>query len=186
MKLLLYGAILCLSITGRLKPTKAYCCPGTFSHCGSFCCGNGACNIFCCNCGCGKKCGCQGMNDMEIIWMESGRPKWKIGKYLWAKMCRDGLVRRNCQNANETEFQSPEIYSEYFERYSRDANVYFKTIDTDNDNFLTMEEAKVHFEKHTGNKRSIVEPWEQGVKELDVNNDGMISPEEFDESLKNI
>ena len=173
MKLLLYGAILCLSITGRLKPTKAYCCPGTFSHCGSFCCGNGACNIFCCNCGCGKKCGCQGMMEMKNIWTEAGRPnKWK---YLLEKIRRDGMAKRYSRSiANETE------------RFLSDAHVYFKTIDINNDNFLTMEEAKVHFEKHPGNKRSIVEPWEQGVKELDVNNDGMISPVEFDETLKNI
>ena len=113
------------------------------------------------------------MMEMKNIWTEAGRPnKWK---YLLEKIRRDGMAKRYSRSiANETE------------RYLGDANVYFKTIDIDNDNFLTTEEAQAHFEKHTGNKRSIVEPWEQGVKELDVNKDGMISPEEFDESLKNM
>ena len=71
------------------------------------------------------------------------------------------------------------------ERYSRDAKFHFKTIDMNNDNFLTMDEARSHFEKHEGHKRIIANNLETGIRKIDLNNDGLVSLEEFDETLTN-
>ena len=63
------------------------------------------------------------------------------------------------------------------------AETYFKRIDSDQDNTITIEEANVYLGNNTKFKRSSRFPLQMQIMMVDINNDGKISPEEFDDSL---
>ena len=68
------------------------------------------------------------------------------------------------------------------------ANLYaqelFKSIDANDNNVICMEEAYSHFKNQTISKRSGDYSYlEENIKLMDRNDDGVISPGEFDDSL---
>ena len=69
------------------------------------------------------------------------------------------------------------------EEYSG-AEKLFEIVDENRDNNVTMVEAGRYFQKQKYFKRTINFQIELEFKKIDVNNDGIISPAEFDESLK--
>ena len=60
----------------------------------------------------------------------------------------------------------------------------FQRVDIDGDNAITTEEAEVYFENHKYLKRNTNIKISREIKEMDINDDGLITPEEFDESLQ--
>ena len=193
MKVILYWAMLCLIIVERQNPIKAeynsdLCCSSVYPDinekwCGKPCCGiedyswqfkkfdswkefadaikKATCDRNCCNChnGC-------------YPWMHNAEKDCDWFEPLKRWNCRWVVKRDKRSIANETE------------GHSRDANDYFKTIDINNDDFISMEEANLHFGKPTEMETNVVTAWEEDMKEMDLNKDGMISPEEFDDALK--
>ena len=197
MKVILYWAMLCLIIVERQNPIKAGphytsdgCCSSAVEGmnekwCGKPCCGledhswqfkkpsywqthsfrdvikKATCDRNCCNChhGC-------------YPWMHNAEKDCDWFEPLKRWNCRWVVKRDKRSIANETE------------GHSRDANDYFKTIDIDNDDFISMEEANLHFGKPTEKERNVITAWEEDMKEMDLNKDGKISSEEFDDALK--
>ena len=66
---------------------------------------------------------------------------------------------------------------------SLDAETYFKRIDADGSNGITVEETDIFLKNQTTFKRSLSFSLQKEIVMMDKNNDGLISPEEFDESL---
>ena len=63
------------------------------------------------------------------------------------------------------------------------ADTHFRTIDIDGSNGITLEEAKMYLKNKTKLKRNVEISIQKDIRKMDTNNDGIISPQEFDESL---
>ena len=189
MKLIIRYAIFCVILAARLNQILALCCPTTAAkhYCSTWCCGQGACNIFCCNCGHGYSDG----GCTNEYWRNYLKWHGHMGPedgYIWQ---RDGLLP-----SYEGHLRSDGIYTlwkrsignetkDYFrERLLKDTKELFQAIDVDGDNFLTLEESEFYLKNYKGLKRSTSDhTLEREIMRIDINNDGMISPKEFDESL---
>ena len=66
---------------------------------------------------------------------------------------------------------------------SLEAYIFFKSIDINGDNAINNEEASSYLETGTRFKRSSSFSITNELKKMDIDNDGMISPYEFDDSL---
>ena len=176
----------CVILASRLNQIVAVCCPTTvYKYCSTWCCGKGACNIFCCNCGHGYRDG--GCNHeywvtykwMNIYqWCNKGYPDGYVYDRDY-KISRCGDRREDRSIVNET------AVNDYFmERLLKDTKELFQKIDVDGDNFLTLEESEFYLKNYKGLKRSTSDnSLEKDIMRIDINNDGLISPKEFDESL---
>ena len=63
------------------------------------------------------------------------------------------------------------------------AEAYFRTIDSDDDRTITLEEAEVYLKNQTKFKRNLGISLPKKFRSMDINNDGLISSHEFDDSL---
>jgi len=123
------------------------------------CAGCGPCNIFCCNCenGCNKK---------WHAWYPSEKG---LTCGHWDKK------RELVQNSKNASFEADKL---------------FRDIDTDDSRDISINETKQFFVNKMKLKRSVLfsfahSSFEEKFLKMDENNDGMISPIEFDESLNN-
>ena len=66
---------------------------------------------------------------------------------------------------------------------SSKAYMLFKSIDINGDNAINNEEASSYLETGTKFKRSSIFSITNELRKMDIDNDGMISPYEFDDSL---
>ena len=72
-----------------------------------------------------------------------------------------------------------------------EAELLFSNVDINEDNFISIEEADIFFEKQNHHNRTIKRRSannffvRQEIRKMDSNHDGLISPSEFDESLRN-
>ena len=137
----------------------AECCAGDlffFPNFDTTCCGCGACNIFCCNCD--RGCNLEGIYNMGPD--ASGRTK---SCNHWKKKREALSISRNA---------------------TQHAYKLFKRIDNDEDYAITVKEAYAYITNQTRDKRSISDNYfTDGFIMMDKNKDGMISPNEFDDSL---
>ena len=125
-------------------------------HCGTHCCGCGACNIFCCNCD----------NGCKLKWTR-----------FWRRQC--GYDEPDtCWHKKKREIQEATIRND-----SLEAKMLFGSIDIDGNNAITNDEAATYFESNPKFERSTSFSLDHELRKMDTNNDGMISPNEFDESL---
>ena len=164
MKLIIRYAMCCVILAARLHQSLAICCRSGLAnrYCSSYCCGRGACNIFCCNCG------HKGHDDADC-----NDEYWS--NYHARKHYRVWHGKRSIVNETEDYLK---------ERLLKDTKELFQTIDVDGDNFLTLEESEFYLKNYKGLKRSTSDhTLEREIMRIDINNDGMISPKEFDESL---
>ena len=136
------------------------CCSGWGgSMCGhthtsdSPCCGCGPCNIFCCNC----VDGCNGN------WWND----WKGTYWARGKTPRCGHWKR-------------QIDSHY--SYSK-AQELFNEVDADGSRNLTIDEADQYLRSQSQYKRDTKFSLRDEIEKMDTNEDGIISPFEFDSSL---
>ena len=157
------------------------CCQDPEDHWIFFipCAGCGPCNIFCCNCenGCNRK------------WHSyNGIPKWAFLNRKWypsekgmynkvqAVTCGHWDKKRELvQNSKNASFEADEL---------------FRDIDTDDSRDISINETKQFFVNKMKLKRSVLfsfahSSFEEKFLKMDENNDGLISPIEFDESLNN-
>ena len=158
-----------MTIVAQLTNVDAECCKsvsvaamdyfmdlfGIPDKCGPWCCGCGACNIFCCNC----KDGC------NHLWTSY----WNNRGYSYPFTCNH---------------RKRGITGSTFRNVSLEAAMLFKSIDINGNNAITNEEAAKYLENSAIYKRSTSFSLHQELGNMDINNDGIISPEEFDESLK--
>jgi hypothetical protein len=145
MKGVISFVMICVVVAMTLDQAAAVCCGscwlGPLRCCVTnldYCCGNGRCNIFCCNCDGGCKC----------------------------------FIDLKRSITNEAE------------QYLVGAEKLFQRIDIDGDNLLTVGETVFYFETHKRFKSSTNISFNEEIKKMDMNYDGKISPDEFDESLK--
>ena len=64
------------------------------------------------------------------------------------------------------------------------AHELFKSIDTNGNNDISNEEAANYFKTNPKSLRSTTISLDWELRKLDINNDGKVSPNEFDDSLK--
>ena len=141
---------------------EAECCGGS-NDCngGNMCCGCGSCNMFCCNCdhGCNR--------DYWNGYLSKKYPNYK-GPYgpgtCWHRKKRDIVnTSRNVSLA---------------------AGLLFKKVDIDGNNAITIGEANSYLTNKTRVKKSTTFSIDHELIRMDRNRDGIISPGEFDVSLK--
>ena len=72
-----------------------------------------------------------------------------------------------------------------FRNFSLEADTLFKSIDTSGNNAISDEEATIYFETTSKYRQSSIFSLKKELDKMDINNDGVISPNEFDDSLKN-
>ena len=72
-----------------------------------------------------------------------------------------------------------------FRNDSLEADMLFKSVDTNGNNAITNEEAIVYLETNGKFKRSTTFSIHNELRKMDINIDGKISPNEFDDSLLN-
>ena len=138
------------------------CCSGAMSNgafgvCGaveSICCGCGPCNIFCCNCA-------DGCN-------RSWQRYWKGS--IWTK----GKTLR-CAHRKKR-------YIDSYYSYSK-AQELFNEVDADGSRNLTIDEADQYLKSQSQYKRDTTFSLSNEIAKMDQNEDGIISPFEFDSSL---
>ena len=123
---------------------------------GGYCCGCGSCNIFCCNCagGCNNE-----------YWTSKS---YNFAKYWDHDHC--GHKKREIVNTSRN--------------VSLKAGLLFKKVDIDGNNAITMGEANIYLTNNTRVKKSTAFSMDHELRIMDTNRDRMISPEEFDSSLK--
>ena len=139
------------------------CCSGRKydifgSPCKSYCCGCGPCNIFCCNC----EAGCNGE------WWNH----WK-GRY---KGSTAGHVER-CGHWGKKKRKIDSYFS-----YSK-AKELFNEVDADGSRNITIDEADQYLKSQSQYKRETTFSLRDEIENMDENEDGIISPFEFDSSL---
>ena len=135
--------------------------------CDSYCCGCGACNIFCCNCADGCKKG----------WWDVWRgTKWTKGKTF------------RCERERKKNWGKPRFY----DPHKREINSYysnskelelFNEVDADGSRNLTIDEADQYLKSQSQYKRDTKFSLKDEIEKVDTNEDGIISPFEFDSSL---
>ena len=76
-----------------------------------------------------------------------------------------------------------EIMIDTYRNDSLEADILFKRIDINGDNAINNEEASSYLETGTRSKRSSSFSITNELKKMDIDNDGIISPYEFDDSL---
>ena len=137
---------------------------------GGFCCGCGSCNIFCCNCGNGCNWGYA---------YEKFRDEDELHDYheylIWQGV---ETIESNCGHKKR------EIMATTYQNDSLDADKLFKSIDINGNNAINIKEAAAYLKNSTVSKRSASFSLGHELSRMDTNNDGIISPDEFDESLK--
>ena len=89
---------------------------------------------------------------------------------------RKGHVKR-CGHWNKREISSNSTMKHLM------ANKKFKEIDIDGNNDISINEASNYLENNTRFKKSATFSVKKEFAKMDKNNDGIISPSEFDESL---
>ena len=146
----------------QLTVVDAECCTNNglgvrgFCKRWSSCCGCGPCNIFCCNCDYG----------CNLEWWRTVDVDSHKGHY---KVCTHWTGKREIVGSSGNS--------------SLVAGAYFRTIDSDGDEIITLEEAEVYLKNQTMFKRRLGASLQKKIRSVDINNDGIISPHEFDESL---
>ena len=70
-----------------------------------------------------------------------------------------------------------------YRHVSLEADMLFKSIDVNGNNAITNEEAANYLETSLKIKRSATFSIHNELRKMDINNDGIISPNEFDDSL---
>ena len=148
------------------------------------------CNIFCCNCD-GGRCIWDGMTQHQIF-------------HQIVEATYDGLWGRNtCFRAayhNDKNIDKLDKHIRHQKLQARwdrsakkdsEAELLFSNVDINEDNFISIEEAEIFFEKQNQHNRTIKRRnannffVRQEIRKMDSNRDGLISPPEFDESLRN-
>ena len=147
----------------HMSYVEAECCShylmpiGQDCRLGGWCCGCGSCNIFCCN--------CAGGCDKEF---------WTDNAYWTDK----GIFNRdNCGHKKREVVNTSR-------NVSLTAGILFKEVDIDGNNAITMGEANSYLTNNTRFKKSTTFSIDHQLRKMDTNTDGIISPEEFDSSLK--
>ena len=150
-----------LVILTQIPNVSAECCAHGYCNTAyrdeyipGWCCGCGACNIFCCNCanGCNRWYTVPSKRNMDC------------------NLKKRSIFTR-AQNG------------------SLEAEMLFKTIDIDGNNAINITEADDYFKTSPMSKRSAhffthISSLRNELKNMDTNDDGQLSLEEFDESLK--
>ena len=151
-----------------LSVVEGKCCGNHRGHMG--CAGCGPCNIFCCNCdnGCNNKWHAF-ENRHELT---SYYKKGHAGKSTCGHWDKKREIALNSKNA------------------SLEADKLFRDVDTDDSRSISINETKKFLANKTKFKRSLLlsfkhSSFEEEFAKMDENNDRMISPFEFDESLEN-
>ena len=150
------------------KYVEGECCSSSaydnkyFTHgspCKSFCCGCGPCNIFCCNCadGCRKS--------YWDFWKTYHDNDW-----YWLK----GKTFR-CGHKKKRQIDSYYSYSK--------AQELFNEVDADGSRNITIDEADQYLKGQSKYKRDTKFSLRDEIEKMDANEDGIISPFEFDSSL---
>ena len=151
--------VLSMVLLTQLSIVNAVCCG--HGYCGykygGWCCGCGACNIFCCNCA-------NGCN-------------------------REYTVKKPYHHHNTDCNHKKRSVFTLAQNVSLEAEMLFKTIDIDGNNAINITEADDYFKTSPMSKRSAhffthISSLRNEIKNMDANDDGQLSPEEFDESLK--
>ena len=165
----------------QFSVVKGKCCRDPAVHWVYFipCAGCGPCNIFCCNCenGCNRKWhSYNGIPKMSLLnrkWYPSEKVQKKFGLTCghWDKK------RELVQNSKNASFEADKL---------------FRDIDTDDSRDISINETKQFLANKMKLKRSALlsfsfthTSFEEEFAKMDENNDGKISPFEFDESLEN-
>lgn len=133
------------------------CCAGTqgiwHNPCGSYCCGCGPCNIFCCNCADGCNKGYQ-------------------------KQWPDNGVVTHSHKCNHKKKRFIDSYHSYLKAEKK-----FNEVDADGSRNITIDEADQYLKRQSQYKRDTTISLKDEIEKMDENNDGIISPFEFDSSL---
>ena len=130
------------------------CCPGDVWQ---------NCGSYCCGCGrCNIFC-CNCADGCNRMYWSSDYPA-----SLWSTSCN----HKKQETLNS------------FKNASLEAGILFNSVDIDGSNAITMREANNYLKSKKEFKRSTLFSFNNGLKIMDINNDGVISPEEFDESLR--
>ena len=153
------------------------------------------CNIFCCNCD-GGKCLGQGMTDDQrakaarlALWRSKNMFEYmeiyQYGSYE-ERIHMDGSDQKWKAQCFDYSNYRPFIYW----NEGDEARILFSRGDINGDEFISIEEAEIFFEKqyhHNGTslRRRVGNFWVgEEIKKMDRNQDGVLSPSEFDESLR--
>ena len=122
--------MLALELTSlQLTPLEAECCNNDWEwkYCDEWCCGCGPCNIFCCNCD----------NGCNLSW--------------WRRSHERGFLRL----ANDQRCHHKRDIIGSSGNSSLAAETYFRTIDSDGDRAITLDEAEVYLKNQTKFKRNL-------------------------------
>ena len=113
----------------------------------------------------GYRCGSLGDND----WCCGKGPCNIFCCNCWHGLCKATWKKRSVGHETEEHIGAEKL---------------FELVDGNRDNNVTMVEAGRYFQKQKNFKRTIDLQLKLEFKKIDVNDDGIISPAEFDESLK--
>ena len=147
--------VLSMIIVTKLSHVNAECCG--HGHCGT---GYGGVGNWCCGCGSCNFfcCNCDNGCNRGYEWY-----------YLYNIHVTCGHKKRR-------------IFTRLLSNISLEAEMLFRNIDINGNNAINMEEADAY--ANTRFKRSSSFSLGNELRIMDTNNDGIISPDEFDESLK--
>ena len=144
----------------------------------------GGCNIFCCNC----NGGCSSWYPDCLHWYypcalrrlqhlhDHDTPEM-LDQMTMIQLSKDQMIKRSARFGMSV-------------NYNNEAERAFSKVDINGDKFISIEEAEIFFEKQDHNSTTIKRSannffvWKE-IGKLDENRDGLISPQEFDESLRN-
>ena len=156
------------------------CCTNhNWEYCDNWCCGCGACNIFCCNCADG----CNLHWWHNSIYMHTTPPYGAVWDPTfpgdWTNWLEAHGHEKSCTHRRKRMVSNTKRNSTW------EALNLFKSIDVDENNTICTGEAYAYFKNQTNIKRSITySQLEKDMKIMDKNNDGLISPGEFDNNLE--
>ena len=173
-----------------LPQAAAVCCAGRWPF---RCCGahyserHSGCNIFCCNCD-GGKCLGEGMTKNQ---MSNAIRYAKDHDHKWKGRCFEAAEYDQNESFFPLNLWKRSARFDISAKYNNEAELLFSKVDINGDDYISTEEAEIFFEKqdhyNRTNKRRSANNFFVGeeIRKMDENRDGLLSPSEFDESLRN-
>jgi len=147
--------------TNCIKDLKCQCDDGVNVHPWE-CCSSGACNVFCCNCGGPCRTNSTPTTTTTTSSFDNNRKKRELFEIS------NGIYDDNVEVENNVEAVNSALK--------------FLAIDLNNDRRISFEEAEAYVYSQQSRRFSMAKASRVWFSSMDTDNDGFISPWEFDES----